>query len=215
MDITTSLMTPAQIPDSLTRVLGQVQRKRWSLYDRQTYTSATTRSLAFYGEKIGSSATKTSQQTNMTANGSLPANNWFAVYGVQVSILPALNPSVFGAAAANAFVNDVWLMARSGVLKLTVDTKTMVFDGPLMKFPPQQALNGFAATADQSTIAADLQSRLGYAQPAGTLYQPDPFILEPNQAFAVNIDWPDGTVTLAGGNPVLQVDLVGVLFSPN
>ncbi|HYC63293.1 MAG TPA: hypothetical protein VEC14_01070 [Reyranellaceae bacterium] len=210
------IMTPGGINDALTRVPGSYQRKRWSLYDRQTYTSGTTQSQTYFQEKVGATATKTRQKTNMAANGSLPANNFFAVYGIQVSALPALNPSIApGAQAAVAFVNDVWLLGKNGVLEFTVDSKQMLIDAPLMKFPAQHRLDGFAALAEGTTAAADKQSRLGYASFAGPLYKVDPFVLEPMQAFAVNLTWPDGAVTLAGGNPELQIDLVGVLFSPN
>ena len=208
------LYTPSNFAELLTRVPGNYQRKRWSLYDRQTYVSAATRNLNFFGEKVGSSATKTLQKTNMTANGSLPANNWFIVVGVQATIIPAGNVAAFGAKAVAPFVNDVYLLARNGVLQCNVDQKIQVQDGPLMKFPPQQRLGLDAALADSSTAAADSQSRIAYAQADGPLYKVDPFLLEPMQAFNVQALWPDAAVTLSA-DAEIQIDLVGLLFAPN
>lgn len=208
------LYNPSNFGNLLTRVPGAYQRKRWTLYDQQTYVENSTRNLNFFGEKVGSSATKTLQKTNMTANGSLPANNFFIVIGIQVHILPAGNISAFGAQAVASFVNDTWLMAKSGVLQAVVDQKLQVQDAPLLKFPPQQDLYLSAALADVTTAGANLQSRIAYAAPQGPLYKVDPFLLEPMQAFGVTMQWPDGAVDLSA-DVTLQCDLVGLLFSPN
>jgi hypothetical protein len=206
-----------------------VNREGWeaignTLYDSNAYPAAGQTQLTFFSLPIGqgvgfAGGTKTLMDTNMRNQGSMPANQEFLIEGIEVLFWPtrpavaAQLPAAFGAEAIAQLVNDTYAFSNSGALILFIGSKNYCEEAPLVKFPPTSNFGLDAAVADQSTIAADLQTRIAFASARGKPYMlRSPLRLVSNQNFNVTLNW-DAAVALPSGNPGrVFVSLCGVLY---
>jgi hypothetical protein len=167
------------------------------LYHYQSYAAAgTTTQYTFFQNPVGQSGL-TYEDTNMDSAGQMPAGKQMLVTSIQVVLFPGADPAVFGAQAVAAFIDDVYIFGKAGYLKFFVGSKDYTIDGPMGKFSAQFGMSGFAAIADQSTIAADLQSRVTAASWRGPEYRITPVLLESNQNFNVTLNFPTTTAISA------------------
>lgn len=171
------------------------------LYDYQTYPAAGQLAFNFFNQQKGTGTTsafggagpRTNLDTNMQLSGQLGAGNQFLVMGIEVEYWPSSDPSLATAAAAtqaqlSQMTNDVYEVLRNGVLNFSVQNRPYVEDGPLMKFPTQTFLTGWASTTNgaNATAAATIQ----YASGSGMSYNIVPVLLVQNQAFQCTVVFP-------------------------
>lgn len=184
---------------------GQFEVIGSSLYDYTTYAAAGQTELNFFQTPQGQGS-KTLADTNMEAAGSLPAPKNFLVTSLEVNFWPGVNPAEFGAQDAADYINDVWTVAKSGYLEFYIGSKNYIQEGPVGVFPAANGLVVAAALADQTTIAAASQSRIGYANMGGKPYVlPSPIALVSNQNFRVSLKWPTAVAL-----PSTQIGRIGV-----
>jgi len=202
-----------------------VNRPGWeaikqSLYDFQTYAAAGQTVLTFFAVPTGQ-AGKTLSDTNMTLAGQLPANQNFLIQSLEVCFLPtvpavaAQNPAAFGAQAIAQIINDIYIVGRTGNLKLEIGSKPYLQEAPLGRFPPKTHYHVEAALADVTTAGANLQSRIamGYWEGRPYIVSPAEMELIQNQNFQVTLNWPEGAQALPSGNTGrIGVILDGILY---
>jgi hypothetical protein len=204
-------------------VVQNVNDAIWSpLYDYQTYAAAGQLSLQFFSTPVGQGATshpggagvKTLADTNLTNAGMLPKGNALYCVGLEIVYFPTTLPARGGiaAAAVGHFVNDVYVISRSGWAQFRVQNRDIALDAPLMTMPGSFRLGGFAAVADATTAAASLASEITYAQPQGAVYEINPVTLESNQAFSVTLNWPNVIATTSTATVRIGVRLLGNLI---
>ncbi len=75
------------------------------------------------------------------------------------------------------------------MVKFRVQDRDYVQDGPLMKFPTQTRLAGFAAL-NETTATTASNAQVGYAAACGAGYNMVPLRLYSNQAFQVTVTFP-------------------------
>lgn len=170
------------------------------LYDSASYVSATTTSLNFFALPIGqgtttapgATGTKTEADTNLTNAGLLPKGNEMLITGIEFDFFPGVNPGRGGVADATAgyFVNDIYQISKSAWVRLRIQNRDYILDGPLVHFPSSARLSGFAAAATNLTTGAATYSEVAYAQPGGVPYPFVPMYLQSNQFFSVAVYWP-------------------------
>ena len=122
-------------------------------------------------------------------------------------------PAAFGAEAVAASMNDAYIIGRSGNLQFTIGSKDFLRESPVGRFPPKTHFDGHAALADQSTIAADLQSRIAIPFWSGRPYllSPAEIRLISSQNFNVFLNWPEGLQAIT--NPArIGVVLDGIMY---
>lgn len=159
------------------------------LYHYQTYAAAGQTQLTFFQNPVGQNSL-TFADTNVEAAGSMPSPKRMLVTGIEVAFFPGGSPGTFGAQAAPNLVNDVYAVMKSGWLDFFVGSASWLKDAPIGKFPSPYRMAGMAALSDQSTIAADLQTKIDYATFAGKPYEITPVELSSNQNFNVTLNWP-------------------------
>ena len=191
---------------------GEQEVVRQTLYDYQVYPVAGQTQLIFYQVPQGQGG-KTKNDTNMETAGSLPAPKKFLIEQIEVQFFPGGVPSVFGAQAAATQINDVYTVAQSGFLDLFIGSKSYLTEAPIGRFPASNRLAVNAAFSDQTTIAAALQTRSGYASFAGAPYRVEPNIaLVATQNFNVTLNWPTAIALPSGVNARIGVVLKGLLY---
>lgn len=189
---------------------GQLEGIRSVLYDFTTYAQAGQTSLDFFQVPSGQSS-KTQADTNMETAGSLPNPKHFLVTNIQAYFFPAGDPSQFGAGAAAENVNDVFDVMKSGWIEFFIGSKNYVQEGPIGRFPPRTGMIVSAALADASTAAANLQSRIAYANFGGAPYDlSPPILLAPTQNFKVSMKWPTAVAISAAAR--IGVVMEGILY---
>ena len=182
-----------------------------NLYDTLTTAALGQTQLQFFQTPKGQNG-KTLADTNMTVAGQLPAPQSFLVMSIELYFVPGDAVSIHGAAAANAYVQDVLsFYTGKAWLELFIGSKAYVDESPLMKFPPRCGLGGFAALSDATTPAAAGATQIGYAQASGPIYELNPpILLVPNQNFNVTLNWPVAIpLTVAGA---VTVNMSGILY---
>lgn len=189
-----------QIRSASPNVQGILNRYRQPLYDYQTYAAAGQTSMTFFAVPKGQSG-KTYSDTNMEQAGMLPAPQHFNAESIEVIFFPgaAVSVATFGAEAAAKYINDVMAVyTQPARLVFTIGQMNYAFESPLMNFPPQRWMDGFAAAADSTTAGANLQTQVGYATAKGHPFKFDgPGIdIPPAQNFNVTINWDNGAVAL-------------------
>lgn len=192
------------------------------LYDSGTYTSGTTTSMSFFSVPIGqgtttapgATGTKSLADTNMQIQGSLPLGNKFYCTGVEFLIFPGVNPGRGAVADATAgqFVNDIYLLSKSGVVNLRVQNRDYLTDGPLINFPPVARLGGFTGSSTNLTTGAATYSEVSYASISGQPYNIVPITLESTQAFNLSVTWPAAVTMFSATNARIQARLRGRLI---
>lgn len=169
---------------------GEFEAIRQSIYDFQTYAQAGQTQLIFFQVPAGQSG-KTLADTNMELAGQLPNPKMQLVQSIELLFYPSVLPSR-GAIAdeASIFLNDTYLVSKSGWLEFFIGSKSYLREAPIGRFPPKSKLEGFAAIATSLTAGAATQSRDTYAAFAGRPYMIDPWILlKPTQNFNVTLNW--------------------------
>lgn len=201
----------AQLQTYAVNVAGQVEGVGASLYDFQTYANAgTTTQYTFFQVPVGQSS-KTKADTNMEAAGSLPSPKNFLVQSIEVFFFPGVNPSVYGAGAVSAGINDTYIISKAGYLEFFIGSKTYLTEAPIGRFPPKNGLAGFAAASDTTTAGASQQYRTAYSTMAGKPYELFPWILlQPTQNFNVTLNFPSTTAISADAR--IGVVLHGILY---
>ena len=191
---------------------GQYEVIGASLYDYATYAALGQTELSFFQTPQGQGG-KTLADTNMEAAGSLPAPKNFIVTSLEVNFWPSGLPSVFGAQAAAAYLNDVWTVAKSGYLEFYIGSKNYIQEGPIGVFPASNGLVVAAAVADQTTAAAASQTMVDYANMGGKPYiLPSPIALVSNQNFRVSLKWPTAVALPSTATARIGVRLRGYLY---
>jgi hypothetical protein len=190
---------------------GQLEGIRSSLYDFQPYAQAGQTELNFFQVPVGQSS-KTLVDTNMQTAGVLPNPQNFLVTNIQVYFyFTASDLATFGAQAAAEQINDVYDVMKSGYLEFFIGSKNYVQEGPLGRFPPRTGLIVSSSLADQSTIAANLLSKIAYANFGGAPYDlTPPILLTPTQNFRVSTKWPTAVALSA----IARIGIVmeGILY---
>lgn len=204
------------------------EKVRQPLYDFTEYAAAGQFQLTFFQLPRGQGITrhpfdtaggvKGAADTNMSSSGAMPQPQKFLAESIEVHFYPkyevgsAAAPASIGsitAAAAAAgepdFSNDVYTFYKSGSLRFHVGSKTNVEMAPLGYFPPKTRLNVFADVSVNSAVGPDTAAS-DYACAVGRPFVLDPpVLLEPNQNFIVELNWP--TLT-----PLSAVARVGVIM---
>jgi len=170
------------------------------LYDYQTYLAAGQLQLNFFSLPIGqgttsapgATGTKTEADTNMQNAGLLPQGNRFFLTGLEVLFYPG-NPIGAGALAdAQAGRNwtDMYNVMKSGWLRLRIQNRDYILDGPLQVFPPIQRLEGVGSVTSTLTAGASTLAQIDYPTVAGIPYNIVPIYIQSNQFFGVQMNWP-------------------------
>lgn len=191
------------------------------LYDYQNYPTTGQLSLTFFSSPIGqgttsapgASGTKTEADTNMQNAGLLARGNRFYLRGIEVLFYPggAVGSGNVAAAAAGQNWRDVYGVMKSAWLKLTIQNRDYILDGPLGVFPPTFRLSGAAAMSANTTAGADTTLwQVDYAAAAGMPYQLVPMFIEENQFFSVKMQWPALVTVVNAGR--IGVRLLGELI---
>lgn len=178
-------------------VPGVVDRQIWSFYDFQTYAAAGQANLSFFQTPTGSGG-RTKEDTNFPGAGSLPNGMNFVLQELQFLFIPgaAVTPGSFGAEVAPNFLRDVYAVGSRGHVQLEYSSKLYVDEGPLMRFPPDARLAGFAAAADATTAAANLQTLVNYGQWAGKPFRVADLNIAQQVNLNITVSWPNGVVAL-------------------
>lgn len=225
---------PDELKTKFSTQQPQVDALEAALYDHILYPAAGQAQLVLFALPIGQGiatalgapvgSTKTINDTNMKAAGSISTGEGFLVEGVAAHFYPGLSaaantftaavPSVFAAAAAAAVaaqVNDIATFYLAGSLKLTVGQKTFVEDSPLMLFPPRTRMEADAAMATNSATVGEVA--VVNMRAGGIPYHVAPFSLLPNVAFSVQLNYPSGVVAMPSGfNGRVGVRLHGLSY---
>lgn len=181
------------------------------LYHYQTYPAIGSTQLTFFNAAVGQSGL-TYDDTNMTTVGSLPAGQNFLATAIEVMFWPGGSPSVQGAQAVDAQVNDLWAIMKTGRLRLFVGSKDYLIDGPIGIFPAQSGADGVASAADVTTAGAALQHRTAIVAQRGPLYQITPIRLTANLNFNVYLEWATAVATPSTVAGRIGVRLLGFLY---
>lgn len=201
----------------------QVYREGWeairqSLYDFTAYAAAGQTQLTFFQAPVGA-AGRTLSDTNMTLAGQLPRNQEFLVQSIEVFFSPttptvvAQMPSVFGAQAVAALVNDAYIVGRSGNLALQVGSKPYLQEAPLGRFPQKAHFITEGSASDSTTAGATQGFRTNFGYWCGRPYllSPAEILLPENANFSITLSWPEGVQAIA--NPArIGVILDGILY---
>ena len=210
------------IPSRTNLAKYNVNRPGWeavrqSLYDFTSYAAAGQTTLNFFATPNGQGG-KTLSDTNMTLAGQLPAAQEFLVNSIEVLFFPTVpvvaadNPAAFGVAAIANAVNDVYKVARTGNLVLTIGSKPFLTEAPLGRFPAKTHFQVDGAVS-QGGVVADTAQRVTYAYAAGRPYllSPADLRLTSSQNFSVTLNWPEGLQTITNPGRI-GVIMDGILY---
>lgn len=187
-----------------------------TLYDFQAYPALGQTSLTFFAVPVGQSG-KTLEDTNMTLAGQLPANQQFLITSVEVLFFPttptvaAGMPAVYGADAVAAQVNDAYIVARSGYLRMIIGSKDYLVESPLGRLPGKTQFDITAAAVAGTTTGTATQSRIAYGKSSGRPYAlRAPLRLTENMNFSVSLNWATAQAIANPGR--IGVVLDGILY---
>lgn len=188
-----------------------------TLYDYQAYPALGQTQLTFFAVPVGQGG-KTLEDTNMTLAGQLPANQQFLITSVEVLFFPttptvaAGMPAVYGADAVAAQINDSYVVARSGYLRMIIGSKDYLIEAPLGRFPGKTQYEiTAAAVASNAATGTATQSRIAYGKSGGRPYAlRAPLRLTENMNFSVSLNW---AAAVGIANPGrIGVVLDGILY---
>src|SRR5271168_2256288 len=191
--------TKAALAQHMARIPGTQDEIYAPLYDSIVYPAAGSNQLTFFALPIGQGVTsapggagaKTENDTNLTNAGLLPLGNRFYCTGIEVIFQPGNNPG-FGATAdaqIGRFWNDVYAFAKGGWLRLRIQNRDYILDGPLLNFPAVTRLAGVGAVTSTLTAGAATAGEIDYASLAGMPYNLVPVFIESNQSFQLSLNW--------------------------
>lgn len=178
------------------------------IYDSANYASAGQNQIVFFTSPVGQGTTtapsatgsKTLADTNMTAAGQLTKGNEFFMIGQELMVFPGVNPeqNLGAGATVNGFVNDTYVIGKSGVLTLQIGSnRNYIQDGPLMIFPPAARLAVASGVGGTSTAGTQSVLSVNYAQWTGEPYAITPVYIEATQGFQETLLWPALVTTQA------------------
>jgi hypothetical protein len=167
------------------------------LYDSILYPTAGQLQFNFFSLPIGQGVTsapgatgvKTEADTNMTNSGLLPKGNSFYCTGIEFNLLPYGVPGNTGALATTGqFLNDVYNVSRNGWFRFRIQNRDYALDAPIGVAPPINRLAVASTPASVVTATTIVQS--DYASMAGAPYNINPVLIESNQGFSVQVNFP-------------------------
>jgi len=192
-------------------------------YDYQTYPTAGALAFNWFTllrgtgttSAFGGAGARTNQDTNMQLSGQFGAGNQMLVLGIEVEFWPGSVPGLQTAAQptdaqTSQQPDDVYSVLRNGILSFSVQNRPYLEDGPLIKFPTQTYLTGFAAVTNGANATASIQ--IAYASGCGASYNIVPVLLRENQAFQTSITFPAVIATPSGVDGRMGVRLNGKLI---
>ena len=215
---------------------GGLEGIRQSLYDSMLYVTAGTNQLAFFTQPQGQgitsalganvAAAKSYADTNMDVAGMLPSGKAFCATSIEVAFYPG------GSAAANTFtlrpagkylaqaaetmltdLDDVNAFYAAGWLEFYINSKVVLREAPLMRFPPKCAVNLQAFVSQAGTNATNAGLVATSSKAAGRPYMLEPPIyVEPSVNFNVTLNFPGVVATPSGFNARVQTILDGYLY---
>lgn len=175
------------------------------IYDTAIYAAAGQDNLSLCavpegGQLNDNSRSKTSEDTNLQAAGTLPANQAMLVTGIQLIFTPS---SAIGHAESDAdctvaklLANDVAAFYNHGLLHLALKGVDIIKDGPLMMFPPQSGVKGSAAIVNTDT---NNNRTIELINCEGKPYPIEPFAWMGGEVITAKLLWPNGKVALPSG----------------
>lgn len=211
-----------------------VEGIRQSLYDFNLYPTAGTNQILGFAQPQGQGITtavgvaagsaKNIADTNMELSGQLPAGKAFLVTSIEVLFFPGsvstastytlVSPALFNAAAAAtvaAQIADVNIFYQSGSLRFFIGSKNYLEEAPLMRFPPKAQFKLDAAVASNSATVGEVA--MTTMRVAGRPYMVEPpVLLENNQNFNVQLNWPALVAMPSGFNARVGIILDGYLY---
>lgn len=200
---------PKTVPMTWDQVIGngaprnaqQPEAYRDVLYDTQTYTSAVTLSMTFFG-----AVNNDKTLSNMPSAGSLPAATAFAINAISTEWLI---PFTAGAALGPTAIRDFSLLGIVARPTITLVMSDKAY-GP---WPQQYAgaagnptFFGFGTTTSDAGAIAGGQNSFN-----GGYFLGNTIILLPNVGFQVTVNFA-AAQTLFAGNPLLRVSLHGTRY---
>lgn len=178
------------------------------IYDYQTYAQAGQTILNFFQLPVGQNS-KTLADTNLTSQGSFPANQMFLAQRIEVDFIPGNVASATGAIVA-ANTNDVKLVGESGFLQFSIGTKEYYTGAPLKRFPTNNGIGGLVALSDTTTAAAARVTKIDAPYIVGHPCGIKPVMIPSNETFGVTLNWPTAVAVSVAGR--IGVRLGGVWF---
>lgn len=177
------------------------------VFDTAIYAAAGQDSLSLCavpegGQLNDNSRSKTSEDTNLNAAGTLPNNQVMLVKGVQLLFLSSITAghadadAAYTAATQKFLANDVAAFYNHGLLHLALKGVDIIKDGPLMMFPPQSHIEGSAAVANTDT---DNNKNIELINCKGHAYPIEPFTWRGGEVLTAKLLWPNGKVALPSG----------------
>jgi len=180
------------------------------LFDSINYAAAGQNQLVLFTSPLGQGTTtapsatgsKTLADTNMTAAGQLTKGNEFFMVGQELLLFPGETPETAGLAqapsVANGFINDTYLIGKSGVLTLQIGSnRAYIQDGPLMIYPPSARLAVAAALGGGGGTGTQTNATIVYASWTGEPYAITPVYIEATQGFQETLQWPAAVTVTA------------------
>lgn len=200
---------PKTLPMTWDQIIGrgaprnanQPEAFRDVIFDSQTFVSAATTSLTFFG-------TLQTDKTlgNIPQAGSLPAATAFALSAITSEWL--IGAEVGGVAGGNA-VTDVTKLMVTGRPTFTLSLSDKTY-GPWPLAYAGQA-GGVYAHGNGTVVAADANAfTISNTIPNGGFFVGNTIILLPNVQFSITVNW-TATQTLSG-NRILRVGLQGTRY---
>lgn len=100
--------------------------------------------------------------TNFPSAGRVNDQESFLIEEIAIDIEPSGSPAAFGAQAVALRTNDVAYIESKGYLSIFTGTnrQTVLEGGPLRIFPGNNGVGGKIMVTDQSTVGANMQSRI-------------------------------------------------------
>lgn len=196
------ILTKAKLNEHRVTV-GNTNDVIWApLYDFASYITAGQLTISFFANPQGQGTTtapgatgaKSDADTNINSANQLGKGNEFYMTGKEILFYPPGNPGeVDNGLTPGTFVNDVWLVSKSGVVTFKVGSdREYIHDGPIGNFPPVSRLAVASALAGAVTGAVTTTNtvEVSYAAMAGEPYTITPLYIESNQIFTDKITWP-------------------------
>lgn len=179
---------------------GQNEAVPWVLFDSQTYTSAATTTLTFFG---AAQANRT--LSNLSQGGQLPEPQYFEIYNLGFDLLKDATTDAGAETGALDDINKLMLVGQP-IFTLEIANKNYG------QFPLSflHTSGGFWGVG-WGTFTAEESIQIGNnSVPDGGWNWHGGVIIPPKQNFSVVVTW-NAAQTLTGGNPVMRFWMSGTL----
>ena len=193
-----------------------------ALYDTITYPLAGIAEMSFFSLPRGQGATtipggaggKTLADTNLTQASTLSEGVQFLITDIELLYIPGVAPSVLGAPAAAAEVNDAFNILSNGSGELDMIDKKYFTEAPIGVFAPQRNMTIDGAQSDQTTPAAGLNVRTVFGAFGGDPYDIDPVLIKSSTSFNFTVKFPVLVALTSASVGRMRCRLGGILFRP-